>query len=240
MAGKFAGKVVMVTGATGNLGSSVARKFAGEGAKLALVDRNAEVQTALIKDLGYSPENALGLIADLTNEGDVDAMVRKTIAHFGQIDVLAHTVGGYAAGQPVHESGIDTLEKMWNLNVRPVYLVCGRVAKHMVEQGVKGRIVVVLARAAVKGSAKAAAYTASKAAALRIVESMAAELLDQGITVNSVLPSTMDTPPNRQSMPNADFSKWVTTEQMADAIAFLASDEASAISGVALEVYGRS
>lgn len=240
MAGKFDNKVVMVTGATGNLGSAVAQHFAAEGAKVALVDRNAEAQAAFIQEQGYSAANALGLIADLTSESDVDAMVQKAEAHFGQIDVLVHTVGGYDAGKPVHEAGVGVLEQMFNLNVRPVYITAGRVARHMVEKGVAGRIVVILARAALKGTAKNGAYNASKAAAQRIVESMAAELKDQGITVNGILPGTIDTPPNRRDMPNADFSKWVTTEQLADAVAFLASDEASAINGASLEVYGRS
>lgn len=234
MAGEFAGKVVMITGAAGNLGSAAAERFGNAGAKLALVERSKGGELPPATDM------RLNVSADVTDPTSVDAAVQQIIAHFGQIDVLIHTVGGYAAGKPVHESGIDVWEKMMNLNARSVYVTCGSVARHMVEKDVKGRIVVVLARAALKGTTNHAAYTASKAAAQRVVESMAAELLNSGITVNAVLPSTIDTLPNRQSMPNADFSKWVTPEQIADAMAFLASESANAISGDSLQVYGRS
>jgi NAD(P)-dependent dehydrogenase (short-subunit alcohol dehydrogenase family) len=234
MAGELAGKVVMITGASGNLGSAAAERFGSAEAKLALVDRSKG---------GEAPPatgTRLTVSADVTDPASVDTAVQQIVAHFGQIDVLIHTVGGYAAGKPVHEAGIEVWEKMMTLNARSVYVTCGSVARHMIEKGVKGRIVVVLARAALKGTTNHAAYTASKAAAQRIIESMAAELLDKGITVNAVLPSTIDTPPNRQSMPNADFSKWVTPEQIADAMAFLASDSASAISGDSIQIYGRA
>ena len=115
-----------------------------------------------------------------------------------------------------------------------------RIARHMVEKNVSGKIVIVLARSGLKGSSNHGAYTASKAAAQRIMESMSAELRDKGINVNGVLPSTIDTPSNRESMPNADFSKWVAPEELASAIAFLASDQARAIHGTSLEVYNRA
>ena len=234
MAGEFAGKVVMITGASGNLGSAAAERFGSAGAKLALVERSKGGETPPATDM------RLNVSADVTDPASVDAAVAQIVAHFGRIDVLIHTVGGYAAGKPVHEAGIEVWDKMMNLNARSVYVTCGSVARHMVEKGIKGRIVVVLARAALKGSTNHAAYTASKAAAHRVVESMAAELLNNGITVNAVLPSTIDTPPNRQSMPNADFSKWVTPEQVADVMAFLASDSAAPVSGDSIQVYGRA
>lgn len=234
MAGEFEGKVVMITGASGNLGSAAAERFGSAGAKLALVERSKGGETPPATDV------RLNVSADVTDPASVDAAVQQIVAHFGQIDVLIHTVGGFASGKPVHEAGIEVWDKMMNLNARSVYVTCGSVAKHMVEKGVKGRIIAVLARSGLKGSANQAAYTASKAAAQRVVESMAAELLNNGITVNAVLPSTIDTPPNRQSMPNADFSKWVTPEHIADVMAFLASDSASPISGDSLQVYGRA
>jgi len=234
MADEFAGKVVMITGASGNLGSAAAERFGSAGAKLALVERSKGGEAPPATDM------RLNVSADVTDPASVDAAVQQIVGHFGQIDVLIHTVGGYGAGKPVHEAGIEVWEKMMNLNARSVYVTCGSVAKHMVEKEIKGRIVVVLARAALKGSTNHAAYTASKAAAQRVVESMAAELLNNGITVNAVLPSTIDTPPNRQSMPNADFSKWVTPEQIADVMAFLASDSAITVSGDSLQVYGRA
>ncbi len=233
----FEGKVVMVTGATGNLGQVVARKFAAEGAKLALVARDDNDLKALADEL---KAETVTEAADLGDPASVDALVGRVVARFGGIDVLAHTVGGYAAGKPVHESGVDVLEKVIALNVRPVYVTGGRVAKAMVERGQGGKIVVVLAKSALKGSTNHGAYTASKAAAQRIVESMALELRDKGINVNAVLPSTIDSPANRKEMPNADPAKWVTADDIADAIMFLASDAAAKIHGASLEVYGRS
>ena len=159
---------------------------------------------------------------------------------FGRIDVLAHTVGGYAAGKPVHDSDVDVLDKMFNLNVQPVYVTAGRVAKAMVaaRHGRQDRRRAGEIRA--QGQANAAAYTASKSAAQRMVESMALELRDKGINVNAVLPSIIDSPANRKDMPNADPAKWVTTEDVADVILFLASTAADKVNGASIEVFGRS
>ncbi|HLU08087.1 MAG TPA: SDR family NAD(P)-dependent oxidoreductase [Oceanobacillus sp.] len=237
MAGEFAGKVAMITGAAGNLGSAVSRRFADGGAKLILVERSADKLNALATQLGVE---CLIQTADLGDLAAVDAVVAAAEAHYGKIDILVHTVGGYASGQPVHAVDLQVLEHMFNLNVRPVYVTCGRVARHMIEKNVAGKIVVVLARSGLKGSTNHGAYTASKAAAQRIMESLSAEVRDKGINVNGVLPSTIDTPPNREAMPNADFSKWVTPDDLANSIAFLASDAAKALHGVSLEVYNRA
>lgn len=233
----FSGKVVIVTGATGNLGQVLARQFAAQGAKLVLVAREADALKALAAELSAE---TLTEAADLGDPASADALVRRVEAQFGGIDVLVHTVGGYAAGKAVHESDVDVLEKMMALNVRPIYVTAGRVAKSMVERGEGGKIVVVLAKAALKGGAKNAAYSASKAAAQRIVESMALELRDHNVNINAVLPSIIDSPVNRADMPNADVSKWVTAEDVADVMLFLASDKADKIHGASIEVYGRS
>ena len=233
----FSGKVVIVTGATGNLGQVLARQFAAQGAKLVLVAREADALKALAAELNAE---TLTEVADLGDPVSADALVKRVEAQLGGIDVLAHTVGGYAAGKAVHESEIDVLEKMIALNVRPIYVTAGRVAKSMVERGEGGKIVVVLAKAALKGGAKNAAYSASKAAAQRIVESMALELRDHNVNVNAVLPSIIDSPVNRADMPNADVSKWVTAEDVAGVMLFLASDKADKIHGASIEVYGRS
>lgn len=233
----FGGKVVLVTGATGNLGQVVARRFAAQGAKLVLVARNADDLKALADELAVE---TMTEAADLGDPESVDALVRRVEARFGGIDVLAHTVGGYAAGTPVHATGIDVLEKVINLNVRPVFVTGGRVAKSMVERGQGGKIVFVLAKSALKGSANNGAYTASKAAAQRIMESMALELRDQGINVNAVLPSIIDSPQNRKDMPNADPAKWVTADDLADVILFLSSPEGAKLNGASIEVFGRS
>jgi NAD(P)-dependent dehydrogenase (short-subunit alcohol dehydrogenase family) len=237
MPGEFAGKVVVITGAAGGLGSAVTRRFAAEGARLVLVERSAEKLARIAAEVGG---DVLTIPADLSDAAAVERVVTQTEARFGQIDALAHTVGGFEAGAKVYDSGYDALERMFALNTRPVYLTAGRVARHMVEQNIPGRIVVVLARGGLKGFSGGAAYTASKAAAQRVIESLSAEVRDKRIHVNAVLPSTIDTPANRADMPNADFSKWVTPDDVASAILFLASERGNAFYGASLEVYGRA
>lgn len=241
MAGLFEGKVVLITGAAGNLGQAVTLRFAREGAKLVLVERNLERLTALAKrvEADYGVQTMIYPL-DVGNPAEIDTLIANIHERFGRMDVLAHTVGGYAAGKTVADGDLDIWDRMMNLNARPVYLMGGRAAAQMLAQGQGGKIIFVLARSGLKGSSKHSAYTASKAAAQRVMESLSAEVRDQGINVNAVLPSVIDTPPNRADMPDADFSKWVTPEQIADAIAFLASDAASALHGVSLEVYNRA
>jgi NAD(P)-dependent dehydrogenase (short-subunit alcohol dehydrogenase family) len=236
MSNEFTNKVVLITGGAGNLGQSVARYFAEAGAHLALVDLNQERLDAAAAQLSATVMTAA---ANLGDPESVEAMVQQVEARYGQIHILAHTVGGFVSGTPVHETPLDVWERMFALNVRPVHVVCGRVAQHMLQNAIPGKIVIVLARASLAGAANSAAYTASKAAAQRIMQSMALELRDRGINVNGVLPSIIDTPPNRESMPKADYSKWVTTDDLANAIAYLASDDARSLHGVSLEVYGR-
>lgn len=237
MAGEFAGKTVIITGAAGNLGGAVTRQFAAAGARLVLVERSAEKLAKLAAEIGG---DALTVPADLGDPAGVERIVTEAEARFGHIDVLAHTVGGFESGAKVAESDFASMERMFNLNVRPVYLTAGRVARHMLDNGVAGKIVVVLARSALKGFSGGAAYTASKAAAQRVIESLAQEVRDKGIHVNAVLPSIIDSPANRADMPNADFSKWVTPDDVANTILFLASERGAAFYGSSLEVYGRA
>jgi NAD(P)-dependent dehydrogenase (short-subunit alcohol dehydrogenase family) len=241
MAGEFSGKVVMISGAGGNVGRAVCAKFAADGAKLVLIERNRERLLSFAKELHdqYKMET-LVVPLDVTNRGEVDAMIRQIEDRFGQIDVLAHTVGGFTMGDPVHDMNMDVVEKMLNLNLFPIYALCGRVAKHMLDKQVAGKIVIMLARAAIKGAANSSAYNASKAAAQSVMESMSLELRDYGINVNGIMPSIIDTPPNREGMPKADFSKWVTVEDIANTIYFLASDASKSLHGASLEVYGRA
>lgn len=238
MADRFANKVIVISGAGGNLGATTARLFANEGAKLVLLDRHTERCEQLISEIGS--ERGMVIATDVTNEEAVADMVRQTVERFGQIDGLVHTVGGFAMGTKVYEGGVDVLDKQFLLNAKALYITCGQVAKYMVENNVKGTIVAVVSRAAVKGGAAASAYTASKAAALRIIESLAAEVADMGIRVNAVSPSVIDTPANREAMSKANFDDWVTAEELAASIAFLSSDASSAIYGTNLEVYKRA
>jgi NAD(P)-dependent dehydrogenase (short-subunit alcohol dehydrogenase family) len=231
----FSERTVIVTGAAGNLGSAVAKAFQAAGAKLALVDRAADRLPRIFPDLVGSPDHLLIPSVDLTDVDGVASMVAETLSRFGRIDVLANIAGGYRAGTPVHETPLEAWDFMLNLNARTVLIVSKAVIPHMLEQG-SGKIVNVSTLAALKGQAKMAAYSASKSAVMRLTESMSAELKRKGINVNCILPSTIDTPQNREAMPNADFSRWTKPEAIADVILFLASDAARAVHGAAVPV----
>jgi len=167
-------------------------------------------------------------------------VLRDIESQMGPVQALVHTVGGYAAGQPVHAGRMDVFDKMMALNTRVLYLVCGKVAAHMLEHGIPGSISMILARGARQGTKNHAAYAASKAAGARIMESMAAELRDKHIRVNGISPSVVDTPPNREAMPNADFDAWVKPAQIGDLAVFLASDASAAITGTEIVIAARS
>lgn len=235
------GKTVMITGGSGNVGRAVAHRFAREGANLVLVDRSAERLNPLCEELtNQYAVGTLAAVADALDTTAVNQAITAAVDKFGGIDILAHTIGGFAYGDPVYAMNMQTFEQQLNLNVRPIYTLVGRVVQHMLDQQKPGKVVIVLSRAAVKGSANSSAYTATKAAAQSIMESLALEVRDKGINVNGIMPSIIDTPPNRKDMPKADFSKWVTVDDIANTIYFLSSDSANALHGVSLEVYGRA
>ena len=235
----FSDRVVMVTGAAGNLGQAVARAYLAAGATLVLVDRKPDRLRRLFPELSDSPDHYLATSVDLTDEDAVQGTVDEALRRFGRIDVLANTAGGWSGGKPVRETPLDTLDHLFNLNARTVFISARAVVPSMLEQG-RGKIVSVAARAALEATGRNGAYAASKSAVVRLTESMAAELVEQGIQVNCVLPGTIDTPQNRQAMPTADHSRWVSPEAIADVMLFLTSDAARAVSGAAVPVYGRS
>jgi NAD(P)-dependent dehydrogenase (short-subunit alcohol dehydrogenase family) len=231
----FSDRVVVVTGAAGNLGSAVARAFGSAGANLTLVDRADGRLQRLFPDMANATSYFFANSVDLTDADSVQSMVDETIKNFGRIDVLVNTAGGYRAGIPVHETPLETWDFMLNLNARSVFLSSRAVIPQMLRQG-SGRIISVAARAAERGRANMAAYSISKSAVMRLTESMAAELRDMDINVNCVLPGTIDTPANRQAMPNADYSRWVKPEIVAEVILFLASDSARTLNGASIPV----
>ncbi|MCS7178544.1 MAG: SDR family NAD(P)-dependent oxidoreductase [Anaerolineae bacterium] len=233
----FSDRVVMITGAAGNLGSAVARAFHSAGAHLVLVDRAPDRLPAMFPELTNSPDHYLATSMDLMDADAAEQMVQEARQRLGRIDVLVHTVGGYRGGQPVHETPLETWQDLFDLNVRTALTVTRAVVPVMVAQRA-GRLVYVAAKAGLEGGKHTAAYSAAKSALLRLMESLAAELRGTGITVNGVLPSTIDTPQNRAAMPKADPTRWVKPEAIADVILFLASDAARAVHGAAIPVYG--
>lgn len=233
-------KTVLITGAAGAIAKGVICKFAQSGAKLILADLERDAIQAQVDNLDTPLSDYIIVTGDFGKPDEVDAALQSAHAKFGKIGVLAHTVGGYSGGSPVHETELATLEKQLYLNTKIVFVTFGRVAKYMLEHDIHGSLVAILARTGLDGAKNTAAYAASKAAAQRIIESMALELKDHHIRVNGVMPSTADTPANREAMPDADYAKWVTPEQIAEAIFFLASDASSAITGQAVGVYNRA
>lgn len=231
--------MVLVSGASGNLGAAVARTFAAAGAHLVLADRAAGRLPGLYPELAGSPRHLLLDAVDVTGPAGAQRWVDAALERFGRIDVLANTIGGYRAGQPTHETTLETWDFLFNLNARSAFVISRAVLPPMLAQG-SGRIIHTAARAALAGTANHSAYNASKSVIVRLVESMAAETKQRGITVNCVLPGTIDTPQNRAEMPDADTGRWVTPEAIADVFIFLASDAARAITGAAVPVYGRS
>jgi NAD(P)-dependent dehydrogenase (short-subunit alcohol dehydrogenase family) len=233
----FDGKVAMITGASGNLGRVIARAFYDSGASLAIIDRHEDVLRKIFPDLVGSLDCYLSGCADITDLGEVGKVVEAAADFFGHIDILVNTVGGYRAGQPLHETPLSTFEFMFKLNAQTTFVINRCVIPHMIRQG-GGKIINLAARPGLSGRANMAAYSASKAAVLRLTESASAELKNQGINVNCLLPGTIDTPQNRAAMPDADPSRWVTPESLANVILFMTSDAAKDIHGAAVPVYG--
>ncbi len=227
--------VVVVTGAAGQLGRAVATAFAHQGAHPMLVDRNA----GQLEALGASLPNATVVAVDLLQREQVVELLEGALKRAGRVDALCHLAGGFRMGEAVHETTAGNWDFLFDLNARSLVNVAAAVVPRMLAQR-SGRIVTVGAAAALRGGGHMGAYSASKSALMRLTEAMSAELRDQGINVNCVLPSTLDTPPNRAAMPDADSSRWVTPQALADVITFLASDAARAIHGAMIPVYGRA
>jgi len=234
----FSGQVAIITGGAGNLGAAAARAFYRAGARVAVLDRHRETTTEVLGQDVPEGEFCAYVTGNLLDEASVAAMVAEVYNRFGHIDILLNTAGGYRAGTPLHATPNETWDLMMNLNARTVFLMSRAVVPHMIAAG-RGKIVNVAARAALQGTAEAGPYVASKMAVIRLTETLATELADNGINVNCILPGKMDTPANRAAQPAADFSRWVSPESMANVILFLASELASDINGAAVPIYGR-
>jgi len=239
MGARFDGKVLLVAGGTGGLGRAVSLRFLEEGAKLVVPYRKQEEFEALKKAAGKAGSRLEGHTVDVTDEAAVGQLVDGLVAQHGQLDALVNTAGGYAGGVKLWEMETKVLEQMLALNLRSGYALARAAVPAMLKQG-RGAIVNVAAKAALDHMAGAAAYSASKAAALALLDALAGELKGSGVRVNSVLPSIIDTDANRKAMPNAEFAKWPKPEDIAHVILFLCSEEARVIHGAAIPVYGNS
>jgi NAD(P)-dependent dehydrogenase (short-subunit alcohol dehydrogenase family) len=235
------GQVAVITGGVGGLGGAVTAAFVAAGASVVVVERSGRRQAfdTLAAQLGAPAERLDFVAADVLDENSVAAMVAAALARHGRMDVLVNLVGGYEAGQPVTELDLAVWQRMEDLNLRSAFLVSKHAARPMIQQG-EGRILNISARGARSGRKNAAAYAVAKAGIITLTEVQAEELRDQGVTVNCILPSIIDTPANRAALPNADFGRWPRAEEVARVLLFLASDDAKLISGAAIPVYGRA
>ncbi|MBA3339066.1 MAG: SDR family NAD(P)-dependent oxidoreductase [Geodermatophilaceae bacterium] len=226
---------VLITGGTGGLGAAVVARFLEAGWRVVVpwVHRS---------EADRVPQHeALDLIeADLFDAHSVRTVAQRAAAEPARpLRAVANLVGGFAMGAKVHETPVEDFEKQFRLNLRATYLVCQATIPLLVEAG-GGAITCVSSRAALRPFAGAAGYTTSKLAVLGFVDALAAEYLDDGVRVNAVLPSVIDTPANRASQPDADHSRWVRPDQIADVLFLLSGRAASVISGAHIPVYGRA
>jgi NAD(P)-dependent dehydrogenase (short-subunit alcohol dehydrogenase family) len=228
---------VLVAGGTGGLGRAVSLAFLGAGARVAVTHRREAELDELRSAGGGASVRLEGHAVDVTDEAAVERLVDDLVARHGRLDALVNAVGGWAGGAKTWEAGSQELDRMLALNLRSGWVLSRAAARAMVRQG-SGAIVDVASRAGTEPTPGAAAYAASKAAAIAMIESLAAELEGTGVRANSILPSVIDTEANRKAMPKADFAKWPKPEEIARVILFLCGDDAAVIHGAAIPVYG--
>lgn len=245
------GKVALVAGGTGGLGRAVTMAFLDAGYHAVVTYRSENEYDALRNQLSDA-QSASAAIAErlrgarleahkvnVTDEEAVTNLIAAIVAEHERLDAMVNTVGGYVGGVKLWELDTKDWDRMMALNVRSGYALARAAVRAMLKQG-HGAIVNIASKAALDHAAGAAAYAASKAAALAMIDCLAADLKGTGVRANSVLPSIIDTTANRQAMPKADFSNWPKPEEIARVILWLCSDDAKLVSGAAIPVYGDS
>ncbi len=225
----FSGKVIAVTGAFGALGSSVCATLAGFGAQVARLDHAAVPAAAASDPLAYG-----GL--DLADDAAAASTIAKIVGEAGRLNGLINIAGGFRF-EKIEQGTLDTWDLLYRSNLRSAVACCKAALPHLVKSG-SGRIITIGALGALKASAGMGAYAASKAGVAKLTEALADELKTLGVTVNALLPSTIDTPRNRLDMPKADTSRWVAPAAIGELIAFLISDSAAAVTGALIPVAG--
>jgi NAD(P)-dependent dehydrogenase (short-subunit alcohol dehydrogenase family) len=243
----FSNQVVLVAGGTGGLGRAITTGFLAAGARtIATYFIPAEYDSLLRQLNDQQPGNAHldqskfeGHQLDVTDEAAVTQLANRIVANYGRLDALVNTVGGYFGGTKLWEMETKDWERMFALNLRAGFVLSRVAVRAMLKQG-HGAIVNIASKAAVDHAAGASAYAASKAAAVAMIDCLAADLKGTGVRANSILPSIIDTGANRKAMPGANFAKWPKPEEIARVILWLCGDEAKLVQGASVPVYGDS
>ncbi|MGI5818016.1 MAG: SDR family oxidoreductase [Armatimonadota bacterium] len=230
------GRVALVTGGAGHLGSAVTQRLLEGGAHVVACEQDSEKLEALADALHY-PGRLSTIVCDVTDEDAVRQMMGQVHEQHGGPDALLNLVGGFAAGGSVAGTELSTWERMLTLNLTSMFLCSKHALAYMTEAGF-GRIVSVSSKAADDLPAGRAAYAVAKAGVLNLTACMAKELAGTGVACAAVMPSIIDTPVTRSARPNADPSRWVTPEQIAEVLAWLISEPAGAVNGSVLRLYG--
>ncbi|HVP54129.1 MAG TPA: SDR family NAD(P)-dependent oxidoreductase [Candidatus Eisenbacteria bacterium] len=231
MAESLQGQVAIVTGANGGLGTFVVKGLLAAGATVVGIARSIAAGEA--HDSRYYPVSA-----NLTDPNEVRELIARLAEQSGKIDILVHVMGGFAGGAGVAETDDQTWQKMMDLNLNAAFYVLRAVVPVM-RNAEHGRIIAIGSRQAVQPAAGVAAYSASKAALVSLVQTVALENKDKNIRANVILPGTMDTPANRAAMPKANFAKWVKPAHVAELVVMLAGDVGGEITGATIPVYGQ-
>jgi NAD(P)-dependent dehydrogenase (short-subunit alcohol dehydrogenase family) len=232
-------RVAIITGATGGLGGAVTQALLKAQTKVAVTYTKESALDSLKAQVGAANENWLAVKTNVLQESSVQSMVEQVIDKFGRIDILINLVGGFLGGISIADSTEAQWDNMMNLNLKSVFLCCKNILPIMIRQN-SGRIVNVGSKGGIKGTAGMSAYSVSKAGVINFTQALADEGREHNVTANVVIPSIIDTPANRKAMPNADHSKWVTPQALADVILFLCSEGAKDLSGAVIPVYGKS
>jgi NAD(P)-dependent dehydrogenase (short-subunit alcohol dehydrogenase family) len=238
-------KVIVITGASGALGRAVIKVLSRKNKSyeykfiFALLDINTDSLTDFLDTIGISSENFRVYKSDITDDKSIKKDINKIVDEFSAIDVLLHIAGTYRGGKPIYEAEIEDFDFLMSLNTRSFILLTKAIVPIMKKKKF-GRIITIGSRNVLTiAPAKSGFYTATKAALVKLTETLAYEVINDNITVNSIVPSVLDTEMNRKFMPGKDFSQWVDPINIGHLIEYLISDKGKDITGASIPVYGR-
>jgi len=224
------GTIVMVTGANGGLGASVTEALLEAGATVVGVSRH-------IQQSAFTQDKFTALAAEISTAEGAKNIVETIVKRFGKLDVVVHTVGGFAGGPSIVDTDEATFQRMFDLNLNSAFYLLRAAIPELRKSG-SGRLIAIGSRAALEPGPGVGAYSASKAALVSLIRTAALENKDSGMTANTILPGTIDTPANRKAMPGAEVSKWVRPGAIAGLIVWLCGEDGKEITGAAIPVYG--